>query len=274
MRRRARCLVALAVVLGLTACGQSTALAPVAPTASGGARPSPEATELRGELVVLAATSLTAAFTELAAELESHHPRLEVTISFGGSSGLAQQIASGAPADVFAAASTATMQTAVAALQEAAVPGAESLSPVVFATSSMALVVPRANEAGIADLADLDRAGITFAVCARQVPCGAAAARVLASAGIVAMPVTLERDVTAVLVKVRRDEVDAGIVYVTDVDESVTAIDIPPELDATTSYPVLALPGSPNPEAAIAFTELVLSPAGRAVLDRHGFGAP
>lgn len=226
------------------------------------------ATELSGEVVVLAAASLREAFTELGDAFESRHPGVSVTFGFGGSSGLAAQLVSGAPADVFAAASTSTMATVVEGLR----PGSDATAPAVFARTAMVLAVPRANRAGVRSIADLE--DVSFAVCAPEVPCGAVAARVLEAAGVDAVPVTYEKDVTAVLVKVREDEVDAGFVYATDVDESVLAIELPGPLDATTTYPILTLPEAPNPAGAAAFTDFVLSPAGRAVMAGHGFAAP
>lgn len=223
-----------------------------------------------GEVVVLAAASLREAFTAIGAAFEERHPAVSVTFGFGGSSGLATQIVSGAPADVFAAASTSTMATVVEGLG----PGTKSAVPAVLAKGVMVLAVPRANRAGVTGLADLAREDVSFAVCLPEVPCGAVADRVLATAGVDASPVTFEKDVTAVLVKVRADEVDAGFVYATDVDESVLAIELPPHLDATTSYPILALPQAPNPDTAAAFTAFVLSPEGRAILVEHGFLAP
>ena len=268
--RRLYALVALPLAgLLLAACGQAGAPASAAgvegPASTGG---------VTGEVVVLAAASLAEAFTDIGTAFEAANPGTTVTFSFGGSAGLAEQIVSGAPADVFAAASTATMETAIAGLQEAGVDGADPLTPTVFATNSMVLAVPLANTAGVRELGDLDRDDVAFALCAAHAPCGAAADRIFGAAGLTVRPVTYEKDVTAVLVKVRNDEVDAGIVYATDVDESVGAVEIPAGVNTTTSYPILALPEAPNPDGAEAFTAFVLAPAGRAVLANHGFGAP
>ena len=47
-------------------------------------------------------------FTEIGAAFEADHPGVRVRFSFAGSPTLAQQIAAGAPADIFAAASTSS----------------------------------------------------------------------------------------------------------------------------------------------------------------------
>ena len=270
VRRGAASLLPLAALV-LAACSPGAAVPGAQPTDA--ADPG-EPASVTGEIVVLAAASLAEAFDALGAAFEADHPGTTVTFGYGGSSGLAEQIVSGAPADVFAAASTTTMATAVTGLQAAGVAGAADLAPTLFARNSMVLAVPRANSAEVTSLADLARDDVTFALCEEQVPCGAAALRVLEAAGLTALPVTYEKDVTAVLIKVRSDEVDAGIVYATDVDETVGTIEIPAGVSTTTSYPILALPEAPNPAGAAAFTAFVLSPEGLAVLTEHGFAAP
>ncbi len=82
-----------------------------------------------------------------------------------------------------------------------------------------------------------------------RVPCGATAAKVFENAQITVTPVTEEIDVKAVLSKVTLGEVDAGVVYVTDVlaaGDAVKAIEIPDDVNASTTYPIAALTGSEN----------------------------
>lgn len=253
--RRARPLLLL-VALALGACGVATA--------SGRSAQDPG-----HEITVLAATSLTAPFTRLGEVFEAEHPQYRVTFGFGASSALAAQIVAGSPADVFAAASPETMGTAVTGLRDAAVPGADTLAPTTFATNRIALAVaPGSRVTSLTDLAD---PATTFALCEPQVPCGSAARRVLDAGGVGAPPVTYAPNVAAVLLLVRTGEVDAGLVYVTDLDGTVGSVEVP---EVVTSYPIVALPEAPDPHGAAAFTALVLSPAGREILAEHGFGAP
>lgn len=223
----------------------------------------------RTTLRVFAAASLAAPFTELAQDFEAAHPGTSVELSLGPSSALAGQVASGAPADVFAAASTDTMDAAVAA-------GAAQ-GPRPFASNSAQVALPKDNPARIDALADLEDPGVKVAVCQPQVPCGVVAAAVLARAGLEVDPVTEETDVRAVLTKVRLGEVDAGLVYATDVlaaGDDVTGLGVPPAVNTTTTYPIATLAAAEHPEEAAAFVELVLSRAGRAVLVAAGFGRP
>jgi molybdate transport system substrate-binding protein len=218
---------------------------------------------------VLAAASLTEVFTELGTEFEKDHPGTTVELSFGPSSGLAEQIDRGAPADVFASASPANM--------DAVVEAGHAERPTDFARNSMEIAVPPENPGDVRELADLTRRNLKVAVCQVEVPCGRTAAEVFASAGLTVEAATEETDVKAVLTKVRLGEVDAGVVYETDVraaGDDVRGVAIPEEHNASTRYPIAALTGSQHPETAQEFVDLVLSTAGAKVLAAAGFQRP
>jgi molybdate transport system substrate-binding protein len=103
------------------------------------------------------------------------------------------------------------------------------------------------------------------------------AAKVFAHANITVTPVSQEADVKAVLTKVQLGEVDAGVVYVTDVraaGDKVKGVPIPNDVNASTSYPIAALKKAPNPDGAAAFVAYVLSSDGQQVLRAGGFAAP
>jgi len=222
-----------------------------------------------GTVTVFAAASLTDVFEALGDEFTAENPEVAVSFNFGGSSGLAEQIVQGAPADVFAAASPSTMTTVTDA--------GLATDPTVFATNTLELVVPAGNPGAIAGLDDLERPELAVALCAAEVPCGAASVTALESAGIVASVDTYEQDVKAVLTKVELGEVDAGLVYRTDVlaaGDSVEGLPFAEAGSAVNDYPVVALADSANPDAAAAFVAFVLSERGQALLSEAGFGAP
>jgi molybdate transport system substrate-binding protein len=221
-------------------------------------------------LTVFAAASLTESFTTLGKTFESSHRGVKVRFNFGGSSTLAQQITQGAPADVFAAASTATMKPVTDK-------GAASGQPRVFARNRLVIAVPK-DEAGkakgLADLADRD---LKVVMCAEQVPCGAAARKALDAAGVKVTPVSQEQDVKAVLTKVRMGEADAGLVYRSDARAAaaqVTAVEFPESAKAINDYPIVALAEAPQPGLAREFVALVLSAQGRVALTQAGFEVP
>ena len=255
-------LVSAALLAGCGGRGGGPAATPTGGTGGGDA--------VSGQVTVLAAASLTDTFGALAGTFSAENPGAEAVLSFGGSSGLAQQVVAGAPADVFAAASAATMATAVDA-------GAVAGDPVPFARNRLELVVPAGNPGGVRGLADLADPDRTVALCAPQVPCGAATEKLLAAAGVTAAPDTLEQDVRAVLSKVTLGEVDAGLVYRTDVraaGERVEGIEVPEAGEAVTDYLIAPLTDAPNPGSARAFVDLVLSEQGREVLADAGFDLP
>ena len=262
--------VPLALALALTALVGCGAQSDADPAASEAATPdATPAAELSGTLTVFAAASLTETFDALADDFERQHPSVEVVLNYGGSSALAQQIVSGAPADVFAAASEATMQTVVS----------EDLATeaVVFATNTLELVVPLGNPGDVTGLTDLARPELAIALCDPVVPCGAAAEKLLAAAGVTASPDTLEEDVKAVVTKVLLGEADAGLVYVTDVRAAgaeVEGIQVPDADGAVNLYPVTALADAPSPLLAQAWIALLTGPDGQAALAEAGFGAP
>jgi molybdate transport system substrate-binding protein len=219
-----------------------------------------------GEITVFAAASLTESFIRIGSDFEAANPGVKVTFNFAGSSALAQQINQGAPVDVFASAAPANMKQVT-----------DAGAPVTFARNRLAIAVPAGNPGKITGLADLGRTELKIALCAEQVPCGAAARKVFDAAGIKAAPDTLEQDVKAVLSKVSLGEVDAALVYRTDVKAAggkVEGIEFPEAGEAVNDYPIATLAKAPNAAGAKAFVDYVLSDKGRAVLGGAGFDAP
>jgi molybdate transport system substrate-binding protein len=228
-----------------------------------------------GTVTVFAAASLTDVFGELEAEFEAVNPGVDVVISYGGSSALAAQLVEGAPAEIFAAASPATMAIVVDA--------GIAADPTIFATNELQIAVPAGNPGTVVGLADFARDDAVIAICAAEVPCGAVASATFAAAGITPAPDTLEQDVRAVLTKVVLGEVDAGLVYRTDViaaGDTVDGIDLVSASDAasqkildaaTTDYPIVVLPTASS--AATEFLKFVLGETGVRILAEAGFGS-
>jgi molybdate transport system substrate-binding protein len=263
MRRTRSALVALAAAaaLSLAACGSSS---------GSGSTSSPAASSsVSGSITVFAAASLKESFTTIGKAFEAAHPGTTVTFNFGPSSTLATQITQGAPADVFASASTKTMDTVTTA-------GAAS-DPTTFAVNTMEIATPNPQKVPVAALADLASASVKTVVCQKDVPCGAAAAKLFEQNKLTVTPVSEEADVKAVLTKVELGEADAGIVYVTDVlaaGSKVVGVPIPTDQNVTTTYPIAPITGSVNAATAQAFVDYVLSPAGQKVLTAAGFASP
>jgi len=248
--------VLTAAALALAGCGDTAGEA-------AGDKPS-------GTVVVFAAASLKESFTAIGKEFEAANPGVKVTFNFGASSTLAQNITQGAPADVFAAASPATMKTVTTA-------GDAAGEPAVFVRNQLQIAVPTGNPAKVTGLPDFAKADLKIALCAKQVPCGAAADKAFAAAGITPKPDTLEQDVKATLTKVVLGEVDAALVYRTDVraaGDKVEGVDFPEATKAINDYPIVTLKEAPNAAAARTFVDFVRSEQGRAVLTKAGFTVP
>ncbi|WP_040788585.1 molybdate ABC transporter substrate-binding protein [Nocardia paucivorans] len=223
-----------------------------------------------GTVTVFASASLTETFTELGGQFETAHPGVKVVFGFGAGSSLAEQIAQGAPADVFASAAPANMQQIVDA-------GETGAPPVTFVRNRMEIAVPTGNPGHITGLADFGRTEPRIALCAEQVPCGAAANKVFELAGITPQPDTREKDVKAVLTKVTLGEVDAALVYRTDVRAAgaeVEGIDFPESARVVNAYPIAPLAAAPNAAAAAAFVDFVTSDTAKRVFTDAGFDTP
>jgi molybdate transport system substrate-binding protein len=267
MSRSALTLTVLATAgLLLAGCDSSstTGASPATPSAPASSSPT-----LSGTVNVFAAASLKEAFTQLGQQFEAAHPGTKVVFNFGPSSALATQINQGAPADVFASASTKNMDQVVTT-------GAAA-SPTNFAGNIMEIAVPPDNPANVTRLSDLARSTVKVALCQKDVPCGVTAAKVFTNAKLTVTPVTQEVDVKAVLTKVTLGEVDAGVVYVTDVraaGANVKGIEIPADVNASTKYPIATVTKAPNKTTAQAFTDYVLSADGAGVLTADGFAKP
>jgi molybdate transport system substrate-binding protein len=267
MKTHALSALALATALALTACGSSADDASESSTGSTSASP---AGDLTGTLTVFAAASLTDVFGELGDQLMAENPDLHVQFNFAGSSALATQITQGAPADVFASANQAQMKVVTDA-------GLQGADPTVFTENVLEIAVPKGNPGKVTGLADFAKPELTLAVCAPDVPCGAAATKVFQATGITAVPDTLEEDVRAALTKVQLGEVDAALVYASDVQSAggdVEGITFPEAEQAINQYPICTLAAAPNPDAAKAFVALVLSDDGQQALEAAGFRAP
>lgn len=260
-RRSSAVAAALALALPLAACGDDDD--PVA-SPSGEDTPAPSSKEL----VVFAAASLTESFTELAEKFEAENPGVQVTFNFGSSGTLATQINEGAPADVFASASPATMTPVTDA-------GNGAGTAVTFVKNRLEIAVPAGNPGEVEGLEDFADDSLDIALCATTAPCGSAADKLFTAAKITPKPDTREADVKAVLTKVEAGEVDAALVYHTDVlsaaDGKVEGIEFDESDLAINDYLITALKDSDEPDLAVDWVEFIQSDDAQAVLEEAGF---
>jgi molybdate transport system substrate-binding protein len=266
-------LLAMALMTLGVACGDdaSPTTSPVTNTAT--------PARLEGTLTVFAASSLTEAFKAIGAAFTAEHPDVTVEFNNASSSALATQIEEGAPADVFASADMAQMQRLVDGdvVDEA---------PATFARNLPVIVVPAANEAGIAGARDLAKSGVKLVLAAEDVPIGNYSRQILDRLAedpeygaafkdaALANIVSNEANVRAVLTKIELGEGDAGIVYKTDAlvsGDKVRVLDIPAAANVFATYPISVVTETDNRAAAEAFVAFVSSDEGQAILADAGF---
>jgi molybdate transport system substrate-binding protein len=266
---------ALLLILALVGCTLSAAKPHDTPMANAHIATAPQT------LTVLAAASLTEPFSELGQQFEASHPGVKVSFNFGGSQQLAQQLAQGAQADLFASASLKYMDVVVTAGRVV------SGTVRIFARNHLVVIYPLANPAGLNTLQDLAKPGLKLVLAAKVVPVGQYALDFLDKAvqdaafgqafkvDVLTNVVSYEDNVKAVLTKVALGEADAGIVYSSDISgdaaNKVGRIDIPAALNVIAEYPIAVLEDSAMADLAKAFMDLVLSAPGQQVLARYGF---
>ena len=150
-------------------------------------------------------------------------------------------------------------------------------APTTFVKNQLVIAVPKGKPKGIKGLSDLTKPGVKVALCAEQVPCGAAAKKALGAAGVKLTPVTQEQDVKSALSKVKLGEVDAALVYRTDAKAAasdVDGIEFPESSGAINEYPIVILKGAANKAAATAFVAFVQTEPEMKVLTDAGFQKP
>ena len=272
MKHLSRIILLLVVVCMLLAsCGSSSSNSSSAPNATSSTTASPVTLDVFG------AASLKVAFDEIKTKFEAANPNVTVTYNFGGSNTLAQQITSGAPADVFASADTNNM-TKVSSLVN---------TPQIFAKNTVIVIIPANNPGNIKSLHDLANKGVKIAVANSSVPVGYYTLEVLHKIGqndeqygvayeraVKANFVTQETSVTGVVQKVELGEADAGFVYVSDAytaGSRVSSITIPDQYKVIARYPIATVKASTHSSTAEAFVAYVLSPNGQAILAKYHF---
>ena len=190
----------------------------------------------RATITVFAAASLTDAFDEVGAAFEDANPDVTVEFNFAGSSALREQILPGPPPTCSHRPTRPTWTRSSTAAPPAI--------PRPSWTNQLEIAVPAGNPGGVAGLDDFADADLLIGLCAEEVPCGEFGREALANAGVTPSIDTNEPDVRSLLTKVEAGELDAGIVYVTDVlaaGDAVEGIEIPADENVIATYPIAAL---------------------------------
>jgi molybdate transport system substrate-binding protein len=230
---------------------------------------------LAAEITVSAAASLTNAFKDIGTPFEAANPGTRVQFNFAASGALLQQIANGAPVDVFASADEETMDQAQR--QQLLQAGTR----VDFARNALVVIVPQDAAAPPKSLADLASASVKRVAIGvpASVPVGRYTQAVLEKAQLwpqIEAKMIGAQSVRQALDYVARGEVEASFVYATDAalmaDKVKVAFTVKTETPVL--YPIAALAASRNASAAQAFIAYMRSAPAQAVLARYGFTRP
>lgn len=227
------------------------------------------------DLTVSAAASLTNAFQDLKPMFEAAHPGTTVLYNFAASGALLQQIAKGAPVDVFASADQPTMDEAQ---KQGLVTAAARRD---FVSNALVVIVPATSgkaPRALADLGGADYARIAIGLPA-SVPVGRYTQTVLEQAKLwetIQPKMIGAQNVRQALDYTARGEVDAGFVYATDAAIMAGKVKVAMEVPTPTRilYPIAPLARAGNAEGAAKFVAFVQSTQAQAVLAKYGFGKP
>jgi molybdate transport system substrate-binding protein len=237
-----------------------------------------EQPSVTGELIVFAAASLTEPFTEIGKRLEQRNSGLKIVFNFGGSQTLRTQLEQGAYADIFASADAVQMDLA----RKGDIVQGETP---FFVKNRLVVIVPKENQGNVREFRDLAKPGLKLDLANANVPAGRYSRQAFSKASVdyganfeqevLRNLVSEEENVKQIVTKVQLGEVDAGVVYVSDVTlkvrTEVLTIPIPAAYNQIAAYPIALTKEVKNPDAAKVFISFLFSTDGQAILQTHGF---
>lgn len=224
------------------------------------------------DLTISVAASVQDAMQDVQALYEEENPGVAITYNFGSSGSLAQQIAQGAPTDVFLSASKKWMDN----LEEKGQILDGSRQDLLL--NSLVLIVPM-NKDDVTDFSDFttDKVNRIALGEPESVPAGRYAQEALTSLNLfddLQSKMVFGKDVRQVLSYVETGNVDAGLVYATDanVSDQVRVITTAPaDTHSPIVYPIGVVADRENAEAAQAFIDFLSSEPAVAIFDNYGF---
>jgi molybdate transport system substrate-binding protein len=229
------------------------------------------------EATLSVAVSLKEAVEELGRRFMQAHPDVTLRYNFGSSGELQKQIEAGAPIDLFLSAAERQMDE----LERRGLVVPQSRR--VFARNVLVAIKPLDSPLDLAKPADLLDARVRRVVVGnpKTVPAGQYAEQSLRALGLwerLGPRLVFAENVRQALEYVARGEVDAGLVYASDLASRPGRVKevFRPGQDTyqAITYPVAVLAGGREPALAEAFMRLLVSPEGQGVLRRFGFQPP
>jgi len=227
----------------------------------------------KSDLTISAAASLKNALTDIQAMYLKEKPNAKVTITYGGSGALQQQIEQGAPVDVFLSAATSNMNT----LKTKGLLDNDSIKSLL--KNKLVLIVPENSTLKIDSFADITNSSIKKLALGepKTVPAGKYAEQVFTYYKVLdkaKAKAVYAKDVTEVLTWVESGNVDAGVVYSTDAkssDKIKVITTAAAESHDVISYPGAVIKETKQPAAAQDFLNYLSSKAAETVFEKYGF---
>ena len=223
------------------------------------------------ELIVSAASSMKNVLEEISSLYLAENPQTKLTYNFGSSGSLQRQIEQGAPVDIFISAASREMNN----LQKQSLLVAETRQDIV--KNQMVLIVNSNNNEikDIADLAKIDDEKIAIGE-PNSVPAGQYAKEILTHFNIwsqVRPQTVYAKDVRQVLNYVATNNIEAGIVYLSDTKNAKVKIaaTVPEQIHSSIVYPAAVVKNSNKPAAAKDFIKFLSTPKAQAVFQQYGF---
>ncbi|MFB3885338.1 MAG: molybdate ABC transporter substrate-binding protein [Thermodesulfobacteriota bacterium] len=226
------------------------------------------------KIVVSAAISLKDAFEEIGNTFMKRHPGTKVLFNFGGSGDLARQIEAGAPVDIFASAAQKDMDDL--AKKDLIAPHSRKN----FAKNGVVLVKPARSGISLQSLQDLQRMEVRKVAIGnpKTVPAGRYAEEGLRHFklwDVIQDKLVFGENVRQVLDYVARNEVDAGLVYLTDAmarsKEARVVMKLPEGSHQPVICPIGVIKGTRNESLSRQFVDFVISTEGQSILSQYGF---
>lgn len=224
-------------------------------------------------LTVAAAANLTGVCAE-AAHAFTKKTGIEVVCSYGSTAQLAQQMANGAPFDLFASADTEHVDSLIAG---------GTLAPssrAVYARGQLALWVPKGAELGIKDITGLTAPRIRFVAIAKPelAPYGLASVEALKAAGLwekLKAKAVYPSSINQAKQMASSGNADAAFTaYSLVLHETGTVIKVDPKLYKPIQQALGVASKTTRSLEALQFREFLLGPEGQSILARNGYLAP
>ncbi|MHC0036633.1 molybdate ABC transporter substrate-binding protein [Pseudoneobacillus sp. C159] len=234
-------------------------------------RENQKASEKQVELTVSAAASLQNALDEIKANFEEEYSNVKIFFNFGASGALQQQIAQGAPVDLFFSAAEDKFD---ALLEKGLINPGQGIDLV---GNELVLVVPKDGDQAIKAFEDLPKAKKVSIGTPETVPAGKYAKETLENIQVwpsLEDKVVYAKDVRQVLTYVETNNIDAGIVYKTDalISSKVDIVATAPETaHAPIIYPVGMIKKSSHKKEAQLFYEYLQKDESIKVFEKYGF---